>query len=203
MALIDQARGERLAGELCAADRDVAAADSFSRLIAAGSKSRSMRVRALDSVCSVREYTTFSAACQISAKSRVTAGCSPRAASLPVHHRLVHPAPVQVGADRPLEVVDEREQLLVGGRPVERCRACPPRTRQGTRSRSRSAWPPQTSIVVGHRVRSHQRPTPPLGPAIPVGHRDQRSAMTRTKGPGSTRYLERYDCWRRWESCSP
>jgi hypothetical protein len=34
-------------------------------------------------------------------------------------HQLVHPAPVQVGADRPLQFVDEGEELLVWYRPVE------------------------------------------------------------------------------------
>src|SRR5205085_11426034 len=31
-----------------------------------------------------------------------------RVRGLPVDHRLVHPAPVEIRADRPLEVVDER-----------------------------------------------------------------------------------------------
>jgi hypothetical protein len=35
---------------------------------------------------------------------------------LPDVHQLVHPAPVQVGADRPHQVVDEGEELLVGYR---------------------------------------------------------------------------------------
>ena len=38
---------------------------------------------------------------------------------LPVGHHLVHPAPVEVGADRPLEVVDEAVHLLVRRGPVE------------------------------------------------------------------------------------
>ena len=38
---------------------------------------------------------------------------------LPVDHHLVHPAPVEVGADRPLEVVDEGVHLLVRLSPVE------------------------------------------------------------------------------------
>ena len=41
---------------------------------------------------------------------------------LPGDHRLVHPAAVEVGADRPLEVVDEGVHLLVGGSPVKRSR---------------------------------------------------------------------------------
>ena len=73
VALIDQARGHRLAGELGTADRDVAGRGLLRRLIAAGSKSRSIRVRSLDGACRVREYTIFSAARQICAKSRVTA----------------------------------------------------------------------------------------------------------------------------------
>src|SRR5215210_3678336 len=39
--------------------------------------------------------------------------------SVPVEHHLIHPAPVEVGADRPLEVVDEGVHLLVRRSPVE------------------------------------------------------------------------------------
>jgi len=39
--------------------------------------------------------------------------------ALPVDHRLVHPAPVEVGANRPLEVIDEGMHLLVRRSPVE------------------------------------------------------------------------------------
>ena len=42
-------------------------ADAFSRRTASGSKSRSIRVRALDTASSVVEYTILSAARQISA----------------------------------------------------------------------------------------------------------------------------------------
>ena len=38
---------------------------------------------------------------------------------LPGEHHLEHPPPVEVGADRPLEVVDERVHLLVRHAPVE------------------------------------------------------------------------------------
>jgi hypothetical protein len=38
---------------------------------------------------------------------------------LPVDHGLVHASPVQMGADGPLEVVDERVHLLIRCRPVE------------------------------------------------------------------------------------
>ena len=41
------------------------------------------------------------------------------ARALPEDHRLVHPPPVQVRPDRPLELVDERVHLLVRRRPVE------------------------------------------------------------------------------------
>jgi hypothetical protein len=47
-------------------------ADAFSCRTASGSKSRSIRVAAVDIVSSVLEYTILSAACQISAKSRMT-----------------------------------------------------------------------------------------------------------------------------------
>ena len=55
---------------------------SFIRSIAPGSSSGSIRVRALDTVPSVREQTTFSAACQIAANSRATAGRSPRGSTV-------------------------------------------------------------------------------------------------------------------------
>ncbi len=42
-----------------------------------------------------------------------------RMRGFPVAHRLVHPPAVQIGADRPLEFVDERVYLLVRCRPFE------------------------------------------------------------------------------------
>ena len=68
---------------------------AFGRRTASGSNSRSIRVRALrlvrDGVC-----------------------------RLPVHHRFVHPAAVEVGADRRGELVDVRVNRLVrGGAPAE------------------------------------------------------------------------------------
>ena len=51
-------------------------ADALSSRTAAGSKSRSIRVRAVEGSGSAREYTIFSAARQISAKSLLTAGWS-------------------------------------------------------------------------------------------------------------------------------
>jgi hypothetical protein len=53
-------------------------ADAFIRRTASGSKSRSIRVLALDAVSSVLEYTTLSAACHISAKSCMKGGWSAR-----------------------------------------------------------------------------------------------------------------------------
>jgi hypothetical protein len=41
-----------------------------------------------------------------------------RMRGLPVAHRLVHPPPVEIGADRTLQIVDERVYFLVGRRPV-------------------------------------------------------------------------------------
>src|SRR5437588_3789902 len=38
---------------------------------------------------------------------------------LPGDHRLVHPAPVEVCGDRPLEVIDKGMHLVVGCRPIE------------------------------------------------------------------------------------
>ena len=53
-------------------------ADAFICRTASGSKSRSIRVLALDTASSVLEYTILSAARQISAKSRMTGGWSAR-----------------------------------------------------------------------------------------------------------------------------
>src|SRR5260370_36726114 len=39
---------------------------------------------------------------------------------LPVDHRLVHPSPVEVGANRRLELVDVGMHLLIGSGPVSR-----------------------------------------------------------------------------------
>lgn len=50
MALIDQPRGNRLAGELGTPDRNVGLRGLFSRRIASGSKLGSIRVLALDTV---------------------------------------------------------------------------------------------------------------------------------------------------------
>jgi len=50
MALVDQARGDRLAGELGTTDGDVRYEVSLSRRIVSASNSRSIRVLALDAV---------------------------------------------------------------------------------------------------------------------------------------------------------
>ena len=42
-----------------------------------------------------------------------------RVRGLPVAHRLVHPPAVEIGADRPLQLVDERVHFLVRRRPLE------------------------------------------------------------------------------------
>jgi len=64
VTLVHQPRPERLGGEI-----GTAHADAFICRIASGSKARSIRVLALDTVSNVLEYTTFSAARHISAKS--------------------------------------------------------------------------------------------------------------------------------------
>ena len=81
---------------------------------------------------------------------------------LPDGHRLVHPAAVEVRADRPLEVVDERVHLLVGRRPVELAVARRRRSRRARRSRCRSAAPsgrgarPRAGLEA-HVARGHAR----------------------------------------------
>ena len=54
--------------------------------------------------------------------SEISANCPLVAAGtsgVPDHHRLVHPAPIEVGAYRSLEVVDEGMHLLIRRRPIE------------------------------------------------------------------------------------
>ena len=94
-------------------------AAAFSCRTASGSKSRSIRVLALDAVSSVLEYTILSAARQIAAKSRDHGRLVFELERLPGEHHLVQPPPVEVRPDRPLEVVDERVHLLVRLAPVE------------------------------------------------------------------------------------
>ncbi len=67
MALVDQSGLERFRGE-------AGSADAFSCRTPSGSKSRSIRVLALDTVSSVLEYTILSAARHICAKSCTKGG---------------------------------------------------------------------------------------------------------------------------------
>lgn len=67
VALVDQPRSEGLAGGSAPPTAMSAPADCLRRRTASGSNSRSIRVRALVTVSSDREYTTFSADRQISA----------------------------------------------------------------------------------------------------------------------------------------
>ena len=66
VALVRQSGAERLAGEVRAAHGEVPA-EALIRRISSTSKVRSSRVLALDTVCSVVEYTILSAARQIAA----------------------------------------------------------------------------------------------------------------------------------------
>jgi hypothetical protein len=50
MALVDQARGDRLAGKLGTTDGDAGPEVSLSRRIVSGSNARSIRVLALDAI---------------------------------------------------------------------------------------------------------------------------------------------------------
>lgn len=86
---------------------------------ATGSNARSSRVLALDTVSSVLEYTILSAARQISAKSWMKGGWSAVSRVSPCDQHFVHPAPQEIGADRPRQVVDERVHFPVRLGPVE------------------------------------------------------------------------------------
>src|SRR5450830_703964 len=90
------------------------------RRTASGSKSRSIRVLMLEVVSSDLEYTILLADRQIRAKSCTTDGwptrvCIVSQAAITSYIR----RPYEVGADRPLEVVDEAVHLLVRHTPVE------------------------------------------------------------------------------------
>ena len=107
-------------GELGAADADVAARRaSLSARTASGSKARSIRgLRARGLLERRGVHDLLGAAPDL----RVVAhhgGLAVGRHRLPDDHDLVHPAAVEVGPDRPLVVVDERVDLVVGRRPVE------------------------------------------------------------------------------------
>ena len=66
------------------------------------------------------EYMTLSTACQlrvVANRGRLVGEAT--VCAVPVPHHLVHPPPVQVGADPSLEALDERVDLVVRSRPVE------------------------------------------------------------------------------------
>ena len=67
--------------------------EAFMRRTSSASKVGSSRVRALDTVSSVVEYTTLSAARQISWKSRKNGFSAREVHRFPGDHHLVHPAP--------------------------------------------------------------------------------------------------------------
>ena len=70
VAFVDEARPERVGGEVGAPTVRSAPADVLISRTASGLNSRSIRVLAVDGSFSVLEYTILSAACQICAKSR-------------------------------------------------------------------------------------------------------------------------------------
>src|SRR6266508_4087468 len=84
-----------------------------------GSKSRSSRVLTLDTVSSVLEYTILSAAPPDLRVVPDERWLLRKVHGLPGKHHLIHPAAVEVGADRTLEFVDEGVYLLVRLGPVE------------------------------------------------------------------------------------
>ena len=67
VALVDQTGGDRLAREVRAADRDVGSCALLQARDDGSVELALDRVRSLDTVCSVRENTIFSAARQVSA----------------------------------------------------------------------------------------------------------------------------------------
>jgi hypothetical protein len=74
MAFVDQPCRHRLAGQFRAADADVVRRGLLELPDRRGIETALIRVRVLGGVPSVREYTIFSAARQISVKSRMAAG---------------------------------------------------------------------------------------------------------------------------------
>lgn len=79
--------------------------------IASGSNACSIRVRALETVSSVPEYTILSGPPDLREVLDLGGLIDALVRDLLEDHLLVHPAPVKVGSDRPLEVVDERKHL--------------------------------------------------------------------------------------------
>ena len=119
VALVDQPGPESLGGEVGAADREVPFRRAFSRRTSSGSNSaRAASGRWIPLAASWSTRSCPPPATSPRSPACGAAGRRGRAVSQPDHH-LVHPAPVEVGADRPLEVVDEGVHLGVRLGPVE------------------------------------------------------------------------------------
>jgi hypothetical protein len=117
VALVHQAQGERLAGELGTPDRDV----SFGGLLEPVDRIRvelaldpGPRARYRLDVPGVHDLLRRPPDLGVVPAHRPAIGAGDY--GLPEDHRLVHPATVKVGADRPLEIVDESVDLFIGHR---------------------------------------------------------------------------------------
>jgi hypothetical protein len=120
VALVDQAQGERLAGEVCTPDRDVSfggllePADRIGVEVALDPGPRAGYRLEVPGVHDLLRRPPDLG--EVPDHHRlIGAG----AHGLPEDHRLVHPATVKVGADRPLEIVDKSVHLAVRRGPVE------------------------------------------------------------------------------------
>jgi len=92
---------------------------AFSCETAAGSKSRSIRVLALHGLERRGVHDLVGRLPDPREVPNVIRLVGDGVRRLPVGHHLVHAAPKEVGADRPLELVDDGMHLVVGFGPVE------------------------------------------------------------------------------------
>src|SRR5207247_3372724 len=89
--------------------------------------------------------------------------------SLPVDHHLVHPAPVEVGADPPLELVDEGVHLLIRRGPVEVAvlvRHVAVERRDRRVAQLGHGEPPSRTLIASRNQHKKHRYVPPIQPVV-------------------------------------
>ena len=201
MALVDQPGPDRLGGEVGTAHAEVTSRSppSSAGPLRGRSRARSASWRWRPSPAS---WSTRS--CRPPARSPRSpawqGGWSAKVCAVSQEsHHLVHPAPVEVGADRPLEVVDEGMHLLVRRSPVEvavlvRDVAVERRDRRVDQLRHCGRWPVSVLATVSRMAAAcltSGRSAPPAGrsvPACPTALRQGRPRRGRARTtPSGTR----------------